>query len=511
MPEGILHYPFWDTQIGYGILMAVIAIVHVFISHFAIGGGLYLVITEIFARKRNDTHQLEYLKKLSKFFILTTVVLGALTGVAIWVIIGLLNPSATEVLIHNFVWGWAIEWTFFVVELTAAIMYFYGWERLSAKAHITLGWIYFIFAWLSLVAINGIVDFMLTPGQWLETGNFWDGFFNPTFWPSLFFRTGICIMLAGLYSMLVVSKIPNPESRKNTVRYNAIWALAGLVMVQPPLLWYQAAIPKDLMGTAKTIMTFPFELIDMTTWFYWPMLALIILFGFLMPKRMHISVAIILMACGFSFFGSFEWWRESLRKPYIITNYMYGNRVEVSMVDELSSGGFLNHIAYRTGDDGADLFRHQCRSCHTIDGYKALKPHYDGTEPEFIAATILGQHTMKGNMPIFSGNSDEAQLIAAHIYKSTDHRHIKEIYNLNGFELGHKVYEIRCGKCHVVGGYGDVSESLAGMDDDEYSDMLDFIGDLAEEMPDFTGDQTERDALIEYFKTLGKGEINATN
>ena len=40
-------YPFWDVQTGYGVLMAIIAVVHVFISHFAIGGGLYLVVTEI--------------------------------------------------------------------------------------------------------------------------------------------------------------------------------------------------------------------------------------------------------------------------------------------------------------------------------------------------------------------------------------------------------------------------------------------------------------------------------
>ncbi len=86
----------------------------------------------------------------------------------IWFIIGLLNPKATEVLIHNFVWGWAIEWTFFVIEILAAILYFYGWKRMSAKGHMTLGWIYFGAAWLSLVVINGIITFMLTPGAWIE-------------------------------------------------------------------------------------------------------------------------------------------------------------------------------------------------------------------------------------------------------------------------------------------------------------------------------------------------------
>ena len=31
-----MNYPFWDVGIGYGVLMAVISIVHVFVSHFAV-------------------------------------------------------------------------------------------------------------------------------------------------------------------------------------------------------------------------------------------------------------------------------------------------------------------------------------------------------------------------------------------------------------------------------------------------------------------------------------------
>ena len=117
-----MNYPFWDAGVGYGALMAAIAVVHVFISHFAIGGGLYLVVTEQLARRRGDAARLAYLERLTKIFVLVTLVLGALTGVGIWFVIGLLSPGATELLIHHFVWGWAIEWTFFVVEILAAIL-----------------------------------------------------------------------------------------------------------------------------------------------------------------------------------------------------------------------------------------------------------------------------------------------------------------------------------------------------------------------------------------------------
>ena len=144
-------YPFWDVTTGYGILMATIAIIHVFISHFAIGGGLYLVVTEQMARRHNDEPLLAFLQKLTKFFVLVTIVAGVLTGVGIWFIIGLLNPLATEALIHNYVWGWATEWTFFIGEIAAALIYYYGWNKMAAQAHLIIGWIYFIVAWLSLL------------------------------------------------------------------------------------------------------------------------------------------------------------------------------------------------------------------------------------------------------------------------------------------------------------------------------------------------------------------------
>ena len=45
---------------------------------------------------------------------------GTVSGVGIWFAIGLTHPEATSTLIHNFVFGWAMEWVFFLVELFGA-------------------------------------------------------------------------------------------------------------------------------------------------------------------------------------------------------------------------------------------------------------------------------------------------------------------------------------------------------------------------------------------------------
>ncbi len=500
-----MDYPFWDVGIGYGLLMAIIAVIHVFVSHFAIGGGLYLVVAERSARRRNDMLMLQFLKKLSKFFVLVTVVFGALTGVGIWFVIGLLNPTATEALIHNFVWAWATEWTFFVIEITAALIYFYGWEKMSARTHMLVGWVYFGAAWMSLFVINGIVTFMLTPGDWLTTGNVWDGLFNPTFWSSLWLRTGVCVMLAGLYALLVAARYKADEFKAKLARYNALWAIVGLVVMVPTFYWYWKAIPSTVVQTALEQMPTPIASLYGSFWNAGLIAVFLIVFGLIIPKRHNLVIGILLMIFGLSWFGEYEWMRESIRKPYVISGYMYGNGVTLARADSYKQAGMLGDLAFRTGDDGADLFRRACRSCHTMGGYKALKPFFDGTDEAFIAAVVRGTGVLKGNMPPFVGTDEEAELIAAHIYGRVDNRHLSEIYGLSGAELGRKVYAVRCGSCHELGGYNDKWGSLSGLAEADYNDILDMAGDLGEEMPEFTGDDTERQALIEYWMSLNEG------
>jgi mono/diheme cytochrome c family protein/cytochrome bd-type quinol oxidase subunit 1 len=497
-----MNYPFWDVPVGYGILMGVIAVVHVFIAHFAIGGGLYLVVAERAARTRNDVAALDFLHILSKFFARITLVAGALTGVGIWFIIGLLNPVATGALIHNYVWGWATEWTFFVVEITAALVYYYGWERMTAAAHMAVGWIYFAAAWLSLFVINGILAFMLTPGRWLATGSFWDGFFNPTFWPMLVMRTGVCAMLAGLYALLVAARYEAGDFKTRTVRTLTAWGLGGLALTVAAQYWYWRVIPVAITTVARQMMPTPMHALHATVWLA-VALGVLLLVSRAMARRLPLALAGVLMAVALGWFGSFEMFRESLRKPYAITGYIYGNGLEVAQTDHYRSDGYLAHIVYRTGDDGADLFRHACRSCHTIDGYKPLKPAFDGTDRAFVAAIVRSTELLGGHMPTFFGTAAEADLVAEYLYRRIDHRPLEQICAERGLPLGRTAYQVRCGKCHGVGTARQNASSFASLDSDALNGMLDIAANLGEGMPAYTGSPAERAALVAYLQTLG--------
>src|SRR3989339_656929 len=140
-----MNFPIWDPPgLGGAMVIAGIAIVHVIIAHFAVGAGLFNVITEHRAYKTGDKVLLQFVCDHSVFLIYFAFVAGAVTGVGIWFSIGVVAPEGTQFLIRLFVWAWAIEWVFFMVELVSGYVYYYSWNRISQGQHLIVGWIYAI-------------------------------------------------------------------------------------------------------------------------------------------------------------------------------------------------------------------------------------------------------------------------------------------------------------------------------------------------------------------------------
>ena len=166
-----MEYPIWHlTTLGGGFWIAVIATLHVYVAHFAVGGGLFLVLTERAAYKSNNVHLLEYAKKHTRFFLLLTMAFGGRVRrghlvhhrparapgdhhphppvrVRVGGGVGLLpgrDRGPDHLLLHL-------------------------GDRMDRRDHMIAGWLYFLFGWLSLFLINGIIGFMLTPGDWINT------------------------------------------------------------------------------------------------------------------------------------------------------------------------------------------------------------------------------------------------------------------------------------------------------------------------------------------------------
>ena len=216
-----MELPVWHfVGIGSGLIIGIVSVLHVFVAQFAVGGGIYLVWMERKAYRDGAPEILQWLERHTHFFLLLTMVFGGLSGVGIWFTMSVVNPGATSMLIHNFVFFWAAEWGLFLLEVVSLLAYYYTYPwsrsgRMSPETHMRIGIVYACSGFLSLVLINGIITFMLTPGQGLATGNVWLGFFNPTYWPSVVVRLGICLILAGLFAPPHAS----PRRRPGISRY----------------------------------------------------------------------------------------------------------------------------------------------------------------------------------------------------------------------------------------------------------------------------------------------------
>ena len=506
-----MNYPVWDVAFGAGLLIALVAILHVFVSHFAVGGGLFLVLTERRARHQNDAALLGWLKKYTKFFVLVTVVFGAISGVGIWFTIGLISPTATSNLIHAYVWGWAIEWVFFFVEITAALLYLYGWDKLEPRLHEWYGWVYFVAAFLSMVIINGIITFMLTSGSWVKNHGFWNGFFNPTYFPSLAFRLAIALALAGIYALISASVQKDAALKARIVRWSALWSVPSLSVL--PLLgrWYIHRIPAEVWASARG---------SMPTGTQYALLAVVLLcvtlvlalLALVRPGRMHLAFSLLVALVALGAMGSFEFVREAIRKPYVIANYLYANSLYSAQipgdggfsVDEVSGAGILHTAKWIDIRDlnpanqvavGREIFRMECQSCHTADAYRGVKHYLElrAWDQNKIQAMLGGLEFMhNGVMPPFAGTDSERTALASYLGS------IHPVSPAAAVATdGETVYAQNCSMCHQVSASDKMFKDLAA-DPRAAADAMKDLTSLFPLMPDLKLTDQQRMALAQW-------------
>jgi mono/diheme cytochrome c family protein len=511
-----MNYPVWDVAFGAGLLIALVAILHVFVSHFAVGGGLFLVVTERKARRSNDTALLEWLKRHSKFFVLVTVVFGVISGVGIWFTIGLIAPTATSDLIHIYVWGWAIEWVFFFLEITAALLYLYGWEKLDARTHMWFGWVYFINAYLSLVIINGIITFMLTSGTWTKNHEFWHGFFNPTYYPSLVFRTLIALALAGVYALITASVQKDAGLKARLVRWSALWIVPSLVVIPLVAWWYIRSIPATVWASARGPMPTGTLYAELAVVLVSATLVLALI-ALVKPGRLHLAYSLLIALVALGTMGSFEFVRESIRDPYMISNYLYANSVYANPtpgdggfdVDTLDNAGVLATAKWvdtrtLTPDNqvavGHEIFRVDCEACHTANSYRGLT-HYLNLrqwDQSRIQAMLGGLDLMhNGVMPPFAGTDAERGALAAYL-------HTMGPATVTAAADGKTVFERNCTMCHQVKASDPLFANLA-RDPQTAADALKDLPSLFPLMPDLKLSDQERSMLVGWVNTQRSG------
>ena len=387
------------------------------------------------------------------------------------------------------------------------MLYLYGWDKLTPRLHLWYGWIYFFAAYASLVVINGIITFMLTSGKWIQTHDFWTGFFNPTYFPSLAVRTAIALSLAGIYALVTASRLKDPALKTKLVKWSAAWILPSMAVLPAFVWWYIRQIPADLWNSARGAMPTASHYAAEAA-----VLAIVtfvlVLLALVRPARLHLAYSLTITLAALGTMGSFEFVREAIRKPFIIANYLYDNSLYATpsatdggfSVEAIDQAGVLNtarwvlHPQHEVAA-GREIFRVECQSCHTADAYRGVRRLLAARQWDALALNaMLGSLDLMHNgvMPPFAGSDAERAALGSYL---------ATLYRAGAPPSdGQHLFEENCSVCHEASLGDSAVAAIRGMDSQKASDSLTNLPDLFVRMPDLKLSEPQRIALVQWIK-----------
>jgi cytochrome bd-type quinol oxidase subunit 1 len=433
-------YPVWQLPvIGSALVIAFIASFHILPSHLATSAFWFNVYVENKAYKQNRPELLEFIKKYVLTILIFSFVFGSLSGVGIWYSVTVSNPKGISALIHNYVWGWATEWVFFIIEVVAIYVYYYTFGKVDKKTHLTIGLIYAIGSWISMIIITGIIAFMLSPGKWLKTGGFFDGFFNPTYVPQLLMRTSFMFAVAALYAIVVAATLKNKEVKSFIIRRASLWGIAGTLLGSLFFIWYYRELPNAAKEIADMTPLIPKiiprivigSLVVLMVWF---------IFTLIKPNWARLIPGIVAILILLTGIFSAESMRERIRKPYVIGHYMYSNQIisndmipkqVKSNIADIDAQGILHYSYFVPANlkdvnnqnmlqSGRIIAQIECSACHTLQADGWLRPLPEMVKKAGInnvddAEAFIGFLNAFPFMPPFAGTDMEKKALAVYL------------------------------------------------------------------------------------------------
>jgi cytochrome c553 len=283
---------------------------------------------------------------------------------------------------------------------------------------------------------------MLTPTDtWLqavgsgrETFTFWTAFFNPTYLPSLVIRTLICVSWAGVFALITAARIDGvklPDLKLEMIAYARRWLLPAFILLPICFAWFvtqmpeasQALLTRGLATSAQgafTIITRLGLVLVLSS-------AVVVVVTWLFTsadnaRDFSLGNALSIAAVAFMVMASTEMVREMLRKPYVVSGYMYSNGTRPVDTERLNTAGYLTRSPWDTpGETGLRMFQGQCLSCHTRDGYRSLRRLLAGRDRQGIESLIKILRENKPDspyrayMPPVVGTDDEVKALVDYL------------------------------------------------------------------------------------------------
>jgi cytochrome bd ubiquinol oxidase subunit I len=419
----LYFYPIQDHgPLIKGIVAGGLGIFHLFLVEMAIGGGMLLCYFELLRRGGRSRYAGRFINGYFQALVLVCAVLGGLTGVAWWFTAIQVSPRTIGAMIVELQWIWATEWSFLCVEVVSGYAFLRYKDRLSARGRLTLLVVFSTAAWFSLFWMSGISSFQVAPGRSAETNSIWAGFFNPSFWPLLLYRTVAATSIAALAACVLInaSGTDDREARRALIENTSLF-LAPMMLI--PFLggWFLASMPADsrseAMGGSVTVtMLMGIGAIGSALIGAYAL-------GALWYRRLSASSSITVFLCALAFAAALggEFVHEGVRKPDSLGQALYVHSLRQDDLDRLRTVGSVAEDPYPLQDGlryandqlptGAKVFRFQCSVCHTYDGANGLLELTGTWTVDQKRHDIAQLQRTKPFMPPFAGTCQELEAL----------------------------------------------------------------------------------------------------
>ncbi len=446
MQELIGLFPYWYVpNFGSAYVLAITAVIHVLFSHTAVGASFLLAFLTTKAYRDKTEELYYYAKKYIFALLITSYIIGSITGPGIWFSATIANPREISTLVHNFVWMWAAEWVWFVTEVVLVYLLYYIMDKVDRKTFMRLTWIFAGASLMTLMLIVGILSFMLSPGSdvWFTSGNVMDAFYNKNYFPHVLMRASYMLALAGLMGIVVAAKVKNPELKRSLNKTMAKWGIGGIILGSLFFLLYLVSLPDNSRITLDYAISQNFK--NSILFMILGTILFFVIVYFRASSRRFLPVAIGMMGLVLMLaLWPEEKIRETLRKPYVAGEFVWVNQIIArdvpskgieSEIDKINENGLLathpfvpeklktvtsdNHI-----EAGRTVALLQCASCHSVDpmGPRPLVKKLDTlTDPDviynFLSVRLSGspEHGGAPYMPELVGTEEEKRALAEYL------------------------------------------------------------------------------------------------
>lgn len=447
-------YPiFYVPEIGTAWVVGIIATIHVVASHTSVGAAFLFALLETKAYLDDQPQLMDFIKKYGMFLLVFSYVIGSITGPGIWYSITVASPRGVSGLIHNFVWVWAAEWVFFVVEVIGAYALVYLIGKIDAKTHLKLTWSFAFASWATMLLIVGILSFMMWPGSenWYLTGSTSDAFYNINYFAHLGVRTGLMLVMAAVVGLIVVSRVEDRALRKSVVRLLVPLGLIGGLFAVMMFFYYLRTLPTNAVVMLNAYLLPRYKHAMMSIF-----CVVVLYLAFAWVRPLYVGTTLATAMLFFVAIGGVwpeERMRESMRKPYVAGQYIYGNQVIardvpgkgiIGEVDKIAKVGLLKVDPFvperlRTVTDanrleaGRLLAKVACANCHALEPGAPLRnipdKFYRATDEDLIAAFLRGplKHGTQPYMPRIDLPEEEISALAHYISRVDSRRNVRQM------------------------------------------------------------------------------------